>query len=350
MSVKCAEYSKEMERSDILDVNEKYFSDCDGQIIELQLNTLYIFAIFSDSYNKPFKMLLQPKIPMGEIKIVEDLTYFLYIASGQLYTLDFSRNKNVRNIELSRMTIDSEISIIDDQTGEEVKINKDNLYYTFNEMATAFTGKIQIKVNNNVNALIEFIFKYTEADVEILNESEYTNYNITKKLTLIKFDKNLKNKNVTLSIFSKNEKEFKLAMINGYTKLPYYHYSKYNNVLNMKQNYSSYDIILFNKDVPLEANESFYLALMFDEREINDDNYNISLTKLNKYSIDDFNIDFSEEKCKIVVDNVKKLMEEGYIYTDIIKNPPNPDYFGTVDLIADLNGVETKNRKFYDFF
>jgi hypothetical protein len=118
----------------------------------------------------------------------------------------------------------------------------------------------------------------------------------------------------------------------------------------MKPNYSSYEIILFNEDVPLEKNESFYLALMFDEKEINNIDYNISLTKLYKYSIDYINIDFSEEKCKIVVDNVKKLMKEGYIYTDIIKNPPNPDYFGTVDLIADLNGVETKNRKFYDFF
>jgi hypothetical protein len=130
----------------------------------------------------------------------------LHITSGQLYTLDFSKNKNVRYIELSRETINSEISVKDNKTGEEVNINKDNLYYTFNGTSTAFTGKIQIKVKNNINALIEFVFKYTEKDAEILNESEYINYNITKKITIIKFDKNIKNRNISLSIFSKNEK------------------------------------------------------------------------------------------------------------------------------------------------
>ena len=61
-------------------------------------------------------------------------------------------------------------------------------------------------------------------------------------------------------------------------------------------------------------------------------------------------MDISEEKCKLVVDSVTKLMNEGYIYTDIIKNPPNPEYFGKVDLISDLKKVQTSNRKYYDFF
>ena len=351
MSVKCAIYSKEMEKSDILDVNEKYFSNCDGQINEMELNTIYIFAFLSNYYyNLPIKILFQPIIPMGEIKIIQDSTYYLYLSSNQIYTIDFSQNQYRRNIELSRLTIDSEVSIIDDQTGEEVKINKDNLYYTFNDMETAFTGKLYMKVNNNVNALIEFLFAYTESNAEILIDSEYTNYNITKKYTIIKFDKNIKNKNVTLSIFSNNEKEFKLSMNYGYAKTPYFHFSKYNKASDMKYNYSSYDLILFNEDVPLEKDESFYLVLMFDEKELISDDYNISLTKLNKYSIDDFDVDFPEENCKIVVDNVKKLMEDGYIYTDIIQNPPNPDYFGTVNLTSDLNEVETKNRTFYEFF
>ena len=136
----------------------------------------------------------------------------------------------------------------------------------------------------------------------------------------------------------------------GYAKTPYFHFSKYNKASDIKYNYSSYDLILFNEDVPLEKDESFYLVLMFDEQELISDDYNISLTKLNKYSIDDFDVDFPEENCKIVVDNVKKLMEDGYIYTDIIQNPPNSDYFGIVNLTSDLNEVETKNRSFYDFF
>ena len=46
MSVKCAKYNKEMVSSDILNVNEKYFSDCNGQINELKMNTVYIFCDF----------------------------------------------------------------------------------------------------------------------------------------------------------------------------------------------------------------------------------------------------------------------------------------------------------------
>ena len=349
ISLKCGEYNKEMTKSDILDINEKYFKDCD-QFNELKLNTIYIIAALSESYNKPVEILLQPRIITKSIEIVEDKTNFLYLTSGQLYTLDFTKNTIMRYIELSRLTIDSEISIVELETGEEVKINKDNLYYTFNEIETAFKGHIIIKVTNEKNALIEFVFKYNENNAEILINSEYGSYNLTKKLTIIKFDKNVKNKDVSLSIFTKNEKEFKLSMIYGYSKGPYFHYSKNNQPSNLAHNYSSYELTIFNEDVNLEKSESFYLALIIEDKEIAYEEYNIYLTKLNKYSIDDFNVDFPEEKCKSVIDNVKKLMEDGYIYNEIIKNPPNPEYYGKVDLISDLNNVETKNRKYYDFF
>ena len=108
-----------------------------------------------------------------------------------------------------------ETSIVELETGEEVKINKDNLYYTFYEIETAFKGQIIIKITNEKNALIEFVFKYNENNAEILTNNEYGSYNLTKKLTIIKFDKNVKNKDVSLSIFTKNEKEFKLSMIYG---------------------------------------------------------------------------------------------------------------------------------------
>ena len=139
-------------------------------------------------------------------------------------------------------------------------------------------------------------------------------------------------------------------MVSGYTKKNYYHYSVDNKPTALKKNYVFTDINIFNSDIPLDYEEYFYLMLIFEDSIILDDSFQISLTKIEKYSIDDFNVDISEEKCKLVVDSVTKLMNEGYIYTDIIKNPPNPEYFGKVDLISDLKKVQTSNRKYYDFF
>ena len=67
-------------------------------------------------------------------------------------------------------------------------------------------------------------------------------------------------------------------------------------------------------------------------------------------TINDFNVPISEENCTIAIDNLKKLFKEGYIYTDIKKNPPNKEYFGKVDIIEELGNINVTNRTYYDFF
>ena len=69
-----------------------------------------------------------------------------------------------------------------------------------------------------------------------------------------------------------------------------------------------------------------------------------------QYTINDFNVDFPEENCTHAIDSLIKLFQEGYVYTDIKKNPPNVDYFGAADIIEELKNIETSNRKYYDFF
>ena len=70
----------------------------------------------------------------------------------------------------------------------------------------------------------------------------------------------------------------------------------------------------------------------------------------NDITINDFNVNISETNCTIAIENLKKLFKEGYIYTDIKKNPPNKDYYGVVDIIKELDEIPVKNRKYYDFF
>ena len=67
-------------------------------------------------------------------------------------------------------------------------------------------------------------------------------------------------------------------------------------------------------------------------------------------TIDDINVPISEENCTIAIDNLKRLFKEGYIYTDIKKNPPNKEYYGSEDIIDELGKISLNDRKYYDFF
>ena len=90
------------------------------------------------------------------------------------------------------------------------------MYYRFNEVDEIFKGKIILKVNNLKSALFSFIYKFSENETEILNEKEYINYNISKEITIIKFDKNKKDKYIKISISTNNKKEIKFSIANGF--------------------------------------------------------------------------------------------------------------------------------------
>ena len=66
------------------------------------------------------------------------------------------------------------------------------------------------------------------------------------------------------------------------------------------------------------------------------------------------NEEVSEEYCNWVIGNITSLLNEGYIYLDFLKAPKQPEgkenYVIKVDLISELNSINKKNRKFYDFY
>ena len=351
ISIKCAVYTKEMSKSDILDINDKYFRNCHNRINELKSNTIYIISILSESFNKPVEILLQKKIINEDIEIIDDKTNFLFLSNEtEKYTLDFSKNKIVRSIQLSRYTIESEISIEEVEANEEKKLNKDNLYFIFNDENIPFNGKLVIKITNGKSALINFLSKFEENATDILTEGEYTNYEIKKEITIIKFDNNKINKFIDINIFSGNNKEFKFSAISGYAKGNYFLNSSYNQISNLKSEYLLSELKIYNEKFTFEENEYFYLFIIFEKEKISDDSYQFFLNKTDKYSLDDVNVEISEEKCKKVIDSLIKLFNDGYIYTDIKKNPPNPEYFGAADIISDLNNIKIIDRKYYDFF
>ena len=349
ISIKKAEYTNDMNINDILNINQKYFEDFEDEITLLNSGKIYILAVVSESketYSKPYEILLQPKIIEKESIKVED-NNFIYIDKEKEYILDFSNNNNNVYIELSRLSLESELIIKELETGEETIINKDNIYYKFKEKEEIFKGKLSLKIKNSKDALINFIYKCKEDETEILSEKEYDDYQISKSKIIIKLNNNIKKKFIKVTVKTLNEKNIKFSMSSGFGINNYIKYSKSNIPDSLSKKYSKTDIIIYNPDYKLENNEYFYLSLFFENKDIKN---TILISKTERLLLDDLNPNISEEKCKSVVNNIKKLIEEGYIYTDIIKNPPNPEYFGKVNLISDLNNVNTKKRKFYDFF
>ena len=62
----------------------------------------------------------------------------------------------------------------------------------------------------------------------------------------------------------------------------------------------------------------------------------------------------TEDYCKNVINNIKGLLENAYVFSDYAKNPKQiegfPNYFEKIDPITDLDNIETKNRKYYEFY
>ncbi len=60
------------------------------------------------------------------------------------------------------------------------------------------------------------------------------------------------------------------------------------------------------------------------------------------------NISYTQEDYDIIIENLINLFNEYYVYLDISKNPPSP--YNPVDLIYELQSINTKDITFYEFY
>ena len=78
--------------------------------------------------------------------------------------------------------------------------------------------------------------------------------------------------------------------------------------------------------------------------------YSLAPDELKSYDIDDFNTDYDEDSCKKVIGILINLVEEVYVFNDIAKNPPDEEYYGVINIVEEFRRINTKNRKYYDFY
>ena len=339
-------YQQKITETDILNINEQYFFDCKDKLMHLERGEIYIITISSSNIlelNKSIKILIQPFIISDNIEIIDDKTNLLFLPkSDEEYTLDFAKNHRNIILQLSRSTEKAEMELKDEITQKTTILNSRNLYYTFDEGNTIYKNKLKVKVKEN--ALIEFLMNFSDG-IEILKNKEYMDYKI-KGNTIISFTNNAFDEPINITIYSKINKPFKYSIISGYSLGNYYHYSNDYNIelLKSEQISDTIEVKLTNNN--LMEGENFYMMLTFEENNMDQ----IYLIKKEKFNLDIFNVDLPDEKSQLALNNIIKLVEEGYAYNDIIKNPPNIEYFGKIDLISELKKVETKKRRYLDFY
>ena len=340
--VKVADYKPEMTPEDILSGNETYYEDSNNQIKIFESGKIYIILIESYTFNKANKMLFQAKNLPSELEVDKN-TNFLCLSKPQKYFLNYTNNTLIK---LSKMSLNSEITI---KKNEELikKLDKNNKYYNFTGLES--TDQISIEVTKEDFAIIEFIIK-PEIDLDLLEEQELFSYKITRPYLLIKFNNNNKGKKILLKIFSKDVIPFHFLIYSGTAKDNYIYNIPDLDIEETMESSPFRFLMKYEENEELEEDEYDYVFIQLDENQVKNKSYNITLLKVEEFSWEKINSPMPQEKCQKAKDTMKKIFEDLYIYTEIKKNPPDPEYFGKADLLKDLEEVSTENRNYFDFY
>ena len=124
-----AELPKNISSEKEIDLS-KTGKELENEIVEAKADKLYVFGYQSDVPGKLFQMMIQPKITQTNLfvsKNIGPLEFYFTKDLGE-YTINFANNIYERIIQLSKATIDSEITIKDLTTGKEAILNSNNSY------------------------------------------------------------------------------------------------------------------------------------------------------------------------------------------------------------------------------
>ena len=276
------EYNKEIQVKDIVNINRRHFREFKGGIMETQQGKVYIFAIETENPGVLFGILIQPKLYKKDTVIINTPAPLLMYFNKDIeeYTIDFKNNKYDRIIQLSKSTLDSEVTIKNKQTGISVTLNSNNAYYSFDNANSIFNDILTLKVTKGNHVIIEFLF--APIDVEVKEEKEITGHKITKP-TIVKFDKNTKGMNINITLTSKNKKNF------GYSFLTYYSNNNYipypEEIPPSISGKNDYSIRIYNKKQELVKDEYFALIIYIDKAALTTDEILITKTEDVQYPI-----------------------------------------------------------------
>ena len=344
-----AEYNKEMKVEDIANINEKYFQEVKNEIIEPTPNKIYIFAIKTENIGSLANIYIQPKLYQPNIILSPELLPRVLYFSKDIkeYTIDFANNKHKRMIQLSKATLDSEITIKNHENEKVEKLDKNNAYYVLESSTNPyFTNKLTISVTKGDNAIIEFLFPSSQ-NHEIISSKEIANHKLTKT-TIIKFDENTKDSNIHFTLTSRSEKPFGYVLIKYYSKNNYVPYPEALLVDIAPSN--KYNFEIYNPKETLEKDESFSIIIFVNQASLINDEILLTKKEDERLPISELYQEVTPDYMKDVITNIKSLLGS-FVFSDILKKPPEPYYKDTVDIISEFDNITiNQNRAFYEFY
>ena len=273
------------------------------------------------------------------------INYIFLRRSAYIY-LDFSNNDDDVIISLSRKTLDANIAV--SYYGDGNKLNGKNLYLKIDK-----TFKERILLFSEVSdAFLELLFPLKDNNYEILNKSDYIDYQLTYKNTFFVIPYTQKE----IKIQIKSDKPYQYSFSSGYSNNKNFYFDSISNVQinSIKSQFfyeSEINFYSIYKNITLLDGEFFSFAINLKK----DENQIIYLTYKQHSSIDELiDEDIDENYCKNIIKSFKDLFQF-YVYSDIAKNPPEIKgisnyHHEKINFDKELDGVSVTNRKFYEFY
>ena len=209
-----AEYKNEMSYDEMFNHDKKYFSSYKDSIHFFSKDKMYLLYINVPELD-PFNIFISPLNKGETIEINGNKTNFLYLEKNKIYTLDFRKNSINRMIKLSRETLKSVVNIIN----KSFILNSKNLYY---ELDNNYKGKLTLKVENE-NALIEFLFRQEDSEIDVLRFNKKT-FILNKKYNVMAIPKSYSNKLIDIEL-TRNEFLTNFTIYLGYSIPPFNYFS-----------------------------------------------------------------------------------------------------------------------------
>ena len=341
-----AEYNDDMSLYDVVNINRDLFKDGKGKFIQFEIGKVYVLVF---DVNLAFVQLYLSDSLDNEINIYQNQYNLLYLESEREYKLNIIEPKYPYLIKLKPISeSESESSIEISNKDEIYTLNSSNKYFIPKEIEE-YSSYIINNITENV--IIEILSTFSNDSITILNETDWENLPLDTEITLIEYSVDEENNNKNLEIFLRSDDSFGLDVYAGPSKAPYFYYSNANH-----PNYSglwvyNYQFKLDNpiKNIKLEEGEKYYISIIIKKKR---DGQQVNLTYYyNKNPIEDLYEDLSEEYITNLISNLTSIIN-GYVYLDYAQNP---DYIENythrpVDLISELNSINKKDRKFYEFY
>ena len=254
--IKYLKYNNTINYQDIVNINNKYFKNYSGNSLIMEKGEIYIF--YCDNNKEEIHITINPTETNLNMSFNNQQINYLHLIKGNTYILEFPDSILDLMIKLSRETINSEI------LNEENKIilNKDNLYYYF-ENKNKENKKLKIKIDKN-DATLEFLYNLTNNNIIENINYEKSKLNLKKEKSILKIPKQFKKINIKFNTANNTLAEY--SIFQGYSILPFSHYSIIEESHRIKSKNYILDIIEpYNDNIKLMENEFYIITILIYE-------------------------------------------------------------------------------------